>query len=186
LKVNHSNFIRQIAEYSAWISEKLCKNLVNTSDEKFNQNIGSKFVNDTECPASSLRSIIEHCMIGLEFGSHIIKSLAWDENDIIQNFRLLTKEQLLERWIRQFIEFKQLLSDHIGKTVIFNDEEIYLGSDFFFAFFNHLTYHSGQFMIALKIVGEETIDLDYMTFLKEIRNNNFIRNLSTESGKNKC
>ena len=120
-------------------------------------------------------------MIGLEFGSHIIRSLAWNEKDIIQNFRLLTKEQLLERWIRQFIEFKHLLADHIGKTVIVNDEEIYLGSDFFFAFFNHLTYHSGQFMIALKIVGEETIDLDYMTFLKEICSKDFIRNLSTES-----
>lgn len=181
MKNDHSNFIRQIAEYSAWICEKLCKNLENTSDEKFNQDIGVKFVNDTECPTSSLRSIIEHCMIGLEFGSHIIRSLAWNEKDIIQNFRLLTKEQLLERWIRQFIEFKQLLADHIGKTVIFNDEEIYLGSDFFFAFFNHLTYHSGQFMIALKIVGEETIDLDYMTFLKEIHSKDFIRNLSTES-----
>jgi hypothetical protein len=181
MEKNHFSFIKQIAEYSAWTSEKLSKNLVKTSDEKFNYDIGSKFVNDTECPTSSLRSIIEHCMIGLEFGSHIIKSLAWDERDIIQNFRLFTKEQLIERWGRQYIAFKQLLLDNIGKTVLFNNEEIYLGSDFFFTFFNHLTYHSGQFMNALKIVGEETIDIDYMTFLKEINDKNFISNLSTES-----
>lgn len=118
-------------------------------------------------------------MIGLEFGSHIIKCLPWDEHDIIQNYRLLTKEQLLSQWIRQYIEFKQLLSANIGKTVFFHEEEIYLGSDFFFTFFNHLTYHSGQLMIALKIVGDETIDLDYMTFLKEICSKNYIRNLST-------
>ncbi len=165
---NHSKFIKQIAEYSVWISKKLCQNLSKITDEKFNQDIGSKFVNDTECPAPSLRSIIEHCMIGLEFASHIIKSLAWDEHDIIQNYRSLAKEHLLDRLVRQYIEFKKLLADNIEKTVIFNDKEIYLGSDFFFPFLNHLTYHSGQFMIALKIIGEETIDLDYMTFLKEI------------------
>ena len=181
VKKNHSNFVKQIAEYSVWISEKLSKNLEKLTNEKFNQNIGTKFVNDTKCPTPSLRSIVEHCMIGIEFGSHIIKCLAWNENATIQNYRLLTKEQLLGRWVKQYIEFKQLLSDNIGKTVIFQDEEIYLGSDFFFAFFNHLTYHSGQYMIALKIVGEETIDIDYMTFLKEINSKNFIKNLSTES-----
>ncbi|MFX0181600.1 MAG: DinB family protein [Candidatus Hodarchaeota archaeon] len=178
---NHFEFIKQIAKYSSWINEKLIKNLEKLTTKKFNQDIGSRFVNDTECPTSSLRSIVEHCMIGLEFGSHIVRCLVWDENATIQNYHLLTKEQLLGRWGRQYIEFKQLLSDHIGKTVIFNDEEIYLGSDFFFAFFNHLIYHTGQFMIALKIVGEEAIDLDYMTFLKEIDSKRFVTNLSTQS-----
>ncbi len=178
VKNNHL-FIKQIAKYSFWASEKLSKNLEKLSDEKFNQDTGSKFVNDTKCPTSSLRSMVEHCMIGLEYGSYIIKCLAWDENVTIQNYRLLTKEQLLGRWVRQYIEFKQLISDNIGKTVLFHQEEIYLGNDFFFTFFNHLTYHLGQFMIAMKIVGEDTVDLDYMTFLKEINSKYFVRNLST-------
>ncbi|MFX0016153.1 MAG: DinB family protein [Promethearchaeota archaeon] len=177
----NSSFIVQIAEYSLWVNEKLSKYLEKLTDEKFNQDIKSKFVNDTECPTSSLRSIVEHCMIGLEYGSHIIKCLTWDENATIQNYRLLTKEQLLGRWEKHYIEFKELLLDNIEKTVVFNNEEIYLGNDFFFTFFNHLIYHSGQFMIALKIVEEETIDLDYMTFLKEISSKRFVTNLSTQS-----
>ncbi|MFX1535252.1 MAG: DinB family protein [Promethearchaeota archaeon] len=181
MRNNYSTFIEQIAEYSLWANEKLSKHLEKLSNKKFTQDIGSKFVNDTNCPTSSLRSITEHCMIGLEYGRHIIKCLTWDEYDTIQSYRLLTKNQLLDRWVRHYIEFKQLLLDNIGKTVIFNEEEIYLGREFFFTFLNHFTYHLGQFMIALKIVGEDTIDLDYMTFLKEIGSKYFVRNLSTQS-----
>ncbi|MFX0171207.1 MAG: hypothetical protein ACFE9L_04750 [Candidatus Hodarchaeota archaeon] len=126
MKKNHSNFLVQIAKYSVWISENRGEKLEKITSEKFKQDIGTRFVNDTECLTSSLRSIVEHCMIGLEFGRHIVRCLAWDENATIQNYRLLTKEQLLGRWGRQYIEFEQLLSNHIGKTVIFNDEEIYL------------------------------------------------------------
>ncbi|UCG01313.1 MAG: hypothetical protein JSW11_17060 [Candidatus Heimdallarchaeota archaeon] len=181
LITDNSNFIKQIAEYSEWISKKLSQNFVELTNEKFNQNIGSKFVNDTECSSPSLRSIVEHCMIGLEFASHVIKCLTWDEKATIQNYRLLTKDQLLRRWVTLYFDFKQLISDNIRKKVIFQDEEIYLSNDFFFTFLNHLIYHSGQFMIALKTVGEETIDLDYMTFLKESSSENYIRYLSAES-----
>ncbi|MFX0125053.1 MAG: DinB family protein [Candidatus Hodarchaeota archaeon] len=177
----NSNFIKQIAEYSVWITKKLNQNFVELTNEKFNQNIGSKFVNDTECSSPSLRSIVEHCMIGLEFASHVIKCLTWDEKATIQNYRLLTKDQLLGRWATLYIDFKQLISNNIGKKVKFHNEEIDLSNDFFFTFFNHLIYHSGQFMIALKTIGEETIDLDYMTFLKEINSKNYCKNLSTES-----
>ncbi|MFX0208528.1 MAG: hypothetical protein ACFFDT_21275, partial [Candidatus Hodarchaeota archaeon] len=130
MKKNHSNFIEQIAEYSVWVNAKLSKNLEKMCDEKFNKNFGSNFANDTECPTSSLRSIVEHCMIGLDFGSHIIKCLPWDEHNMIQNYRLLTKKQLMDRWIRQYIEFKQLLSANIGKTVFFREDKIYLGKNF--------------------------------------------------------
>lgn len=128
-------------------------------------------MNDTNCPSSSIRSLVEHVMMGLTFSSYVMQERTFQPNKIIDSFRELSKKQLLQRWLEITEDFVRAFKKSFGKSVKFRDRKIKIDEDFVFAFTNHVVYHRGQINIALKMVGEETNDADYGEYNREMNKN---------------
>lgn len=69
------SMIEKIVEYTHWSIEGLIDLLLPVEEEKFNQELDELFVNDTNCPTSSIRSLVEHIMMGLYFSSCIMMEM---------------------------------------------------------------------------------------------------------------
>ena len=163
--------IKKLAKYVKWANEQVRKILYEVEDTRFEQNLGEDFeklfVNDTHCPHPSIRSLVEHIMIGLEFCTYISQERSFSGNTVIQQYRELTKNELLDRWATNDEKFLVAFQNGLDRTVKINDRTLNLDEDFYFAFLNHVTYHRGQLNTALRMVGSDGTDADYSNFLKD-------------------
>ena len=164
----NKHFLVKITKYSNWANNRIRSVLQEIDDQKFCHNLGKIFVNDTNCTNPSIRSIIEHCMMGFYFCIQIMREIPFKPQEIILKLRQTSKNQLIEEWARIDVEYAQLIDKNWGKPVQFNKQDFILNEDFFFAFSNHMIYHRGQIMTAMKLIGAQGIDTDYMTFLNEM------------------
>ncbi|MGM0687624.1 MAG: DinB family protein [Promethearchaeati archaeon] len=159
--------IEKIVRYTQWANERITNILREVEEKEFHQELNSLFVNDTNCPTSSIRSLVEHVLMGLNFSTHVMRESSFRPDEIIDSLREMTKDDLLDKLADVSREFVTAFETSYGNTVEFKKSEIAIDEDFVFAFTNHVVYHRGQINIALKMIGSETDDADYSKFIRD-------------------
>jgi uncharacterized damage-inducible protein DinB len=159
--------IEKIVHYTHWANKQIIDLLKSIPTKKFEEAFPSLFVNDTNCPSSSIRSLTEHILMGLLFSGKVMREKKFQPEETINSLREMTKEQLLEKWLEVSEEFVAAFTEAYGKAVRFKERKIIIDEDFVFAFTNHVVYHRAQINTALKMVEEKTNDADYGEYQKK-------------------
>lgn len=159
--------IEKIVRYTQWANERIINILREVEEKEFHQELDSLFVNDTNCPTSSIRSLVEHVLMGLNFSTHVMRESPFHPEKIIAFLREMTKDELLDKLAESSQEFVSVFEESYGKTVEFKGSEVAINEDYIFAFTNHVVYHRGQINTALKIIGVETNYAGYSEFIRD-------------------
>jgi len=62
------------------------------------------------------------------------------------------------------LTYKKQIQDSYGHKFIEKKEEMVFNEEFVYMFINHETYHRGQLMIAIKMIGKKGIPTDFGYF----------------------
>ncbi|WP_371804638.1 DinB family protein [Candidatus Lokiarchaeum ossiferum] len=160
------SLILKMPKYNKWANDQIRNMLEVLPEEKFDQNLGNLFVNDTNFKNPSIRSLIEHCMMGFYFTSNIMQKKEFEPEQIIKRMHTLNKTQLLKEWEQLDTKYVELIPQHLNTEVEWNEKSIKLNDDFLFTFLNHSTHHRAQLMVAMRMIGENGCDTDYMSFIQ--------------------
>lgn len=159
--------ISKLLLFNVWANDEIRNNLANVSSNNFGQDLGDLFVNDTNCTSPSLRSLVEHTLMGLNLLSSILEGKSFDGKKAIEQLREMSKDAVLKKWKEIDYTLPSLVESNLDNVVTIGERTINLSEDLVFTFLEHVIYHRGQINIALKILKENTMNPSYSSFVKQ-------------------
>jgi len=149
--------ISEFLEYHNWADAMLIDCLKQVSDDDFTS---------TADGVRSIRELFEHYLSSYEYLIYAGDELKAREAET----KTMSREQLSSELRRSHDKFKEVVTDFTptqqlqmweGKTVDM-DRDNYL-----LLYLDHLTYHRGQIMHAIKLKGYKGVNTDYYDFLEK-------------------
>jgi len=163
---NSNSFFQNLCTYHFWAYNQLITHLKTLNGEKFNQDLGDLFVNDTNCDSPSVRSLIEHMMMGFYMMSAKMEKKPFEPENTIETLHSFDNNEILDEWKVISEKFILLSRDNLGNNIKFGDQEYIISEEMIFAFLNHSIHHRAQVMVALRLIKEKGCDTDFYTFLQ--------------------
>jgi uncharacterized damage-inducible protein DinB len=163
----NSGLFQNICNFHIWADNQVINHLKTLDELKLSQDLGDIIVNDTNCDSPSVRSLIEHMMMGFYMMSAKMENLQFEPKDTLKTIRSFNNKEILDEWKEIDNKFITLTRNNLGNNIRFGDQEYAISEEMIFAFLNHSVHHRAQLMIALRIVGENGCDTDFYTFLKK-------------------
>lgn len=152
-----------LAKYHRWANERTRSILMGLT--------GEEFTRDLIPPLGSIQNHVFHSMIAIYYKIH--HRIGIDEKDyhqITENWDKLSIDELMDEWRKvdeSLILFAGNPSIEVSKVPnYFGKGEITIDhAGFFYQYLLHSTYHRGQIMSALRMMGKEGIGTDFLLYL---------------------
>jgi len=149
--------LAQLGTYQIWANDKYREILSNISEDEWQKDLGD--------PIMSVKSICTHIVLAMERCLTIInKERDLKEDDVIPLYDM-SKDDLLEKWRQN--DNKLLETKAEGKVTVGKFNFMYK-DDFLFQYINHSTYHRGQLVFALRLLGKDATGTDYLFYLHHL------------------
>ncbi|MHA2251913.1 MAG: DinB family protein [Candidatus Kariarchaeaceae archaeon] len=150
--------LESLGNYYVWAEEEVRKVVKSLSDEEFSQK--------HEKIGRSVRDLIEHLWVSYESYFHPPTMDTWKK--LAEEATNMSRSDLTEKWKEGCGKFaKGILEYDKGEVTFPIDKEKSLKlnkEDYFLLYTDHQTYHRGQLMTILKMLGKEGVNTDYFTF----------------------
>ena len=152
-----NSLLKRLGKYQIWANDKYREILSNISEEDWEKAL--------EDPIKSIQEICSHIVLAVERCLTLINQ----ERDLIEEDVLpifeLSKDALLEKWKRNDYELNKLLKTKTEGKVPVGKFDFIDTEDFLFQYINHSTYHRGQLVFALRLLGKDATNTDYLFYL---------------------
>ena len=154
------NLLARLGNYQIWANDKYRAIISRISVEEWETDLGD--------PIKSLKEICTHIVLAVERCLTIInQERDLKEEDVIPIFEL-SKDELLERWKKNDHALNTLLETKTEGKVPVEKFNFMDTDDFLFQYINHSTYHRGQLVFALRLLGKDATNTDYLFYLHHL------------------
>ena len=154
------NLLTRLGSYQIWANDKYRKIISRISVEEWETDLGD--------PLNSIKEICTHIILAVERCLTIInQERDLKEEDVIPIFDL-SKDELIEKWVKNDNELNKLLNAKIVGKVVFGKFSFMDKEDFLFQYINHSTYHRGQLVFALRLLRKDATNTDYLFYLHHL------------------
>jgi uncharacterized damage-inducible protein DinB len=148
--------LKSLAEYLMWANQVIWDLVSNLTDEEFDRPFGAH--------VSSIRSRYVHMAEGLHSWIH-----HWfgDEPDVKPDFKSMKREELYEELTDLNQIIIGMLQNQIGQERELDTKKgamSFTFEEFFFNLANHATYHRGQIVKGLRLLGVDAVPTDYILY----------------------
>lgn len=158
-----------LANYHRWANERTRSILTGLTKEEFTR--------DLIPPLGSIQNHVFHTMIAIYYKIH--QRVEIDEKEyhqITEKWSKLSLLELMDEWRKvddSLIVFAGDPAVEVSKFPnLFGEGEMAIDhSGFFLQYLLHSTYHRGQIMSALRMIGKEGIGTDYLLYLSYLESN---------------
>jgi len=158
----------KFADYHLWANNRVRGKLLDLTEDEY--------CRDLVPPLGSIKGHVIHSILALEYNLRV--RVDGDEADprvIVDNVASMTVQEAMQHWEkidRQLVDFA---STHLDLDATFPN---FLGEgemqvdhdDFLTQYVVHTSYHRGQIMSALRMMGKEGIGTDYLFYLSHLEN----------------
>ncbi|MBU7016640.1 MAG: DinB family protein [Theionarchaea archaeon] len=152
----------KLCDHQIWADSLIRDTLHNLPEEEFTQEIGPPF--------GSVKNLCVHIVLALEYNmKSLIEKVPVNGEELYETIGSLSKDELLATWedmdkklkenakqVHQLICFPNFIS---GGDVLMEP------GDFFLQYILHTTYHRGQLVSMLKLLGKEGVTTDYLFYM---------------------
>ena len=157
---NITELLARLGKYQIWANDKYREILSKISEEEWQKDLGDPF--------KSIKSVCTHIVLAVERSLTIINQERDLKRDDVIPLWELSKNDLLEKWRQTDDEFNKLLETKTEGKVAFEEFNFMNAEDFLFQYINHSSYHRGQLVFALRLLGKEATNTDYLFYLHHL------------------
>jgi uncharacterized damage-inducible protein DinB len=152
------SLLQKMGKYTLWADRKIWDIVRGLTDEEFNQ----KLCETSGCVADRYLHIAD---------GHSYWYEKWVGHDYQPpDFKTMTRQQLFEH-IEHYNSLIFSLAENVGKGPSTEQKSTRLSLDqeeMIFNIINHATYHRGQIVLSLRMLGKEIQPTDYVPYLMEM------------------
>lgn len=161
--------IKDIGHYYIWANDKFRKVIAELTPEEFNH------LNKVD---RSIKELIIH-MIAMFDACYV------DDKDqidvylkVYEDLRTKNKDEILETWKNSDINFAKAVEEHYGEEfgggpIDYGVTMTMPGLEKLVAYTDHSTFHRGQLLSALRLLGKQGISSDYYYYICEKNNTKY-------------
>lgn len=155
--IYHAMDVHHLLKYYEWADEQLYAAIEMIADEDF--------VKNHDQPRS-IGQLLEHYVNGYDY--------VWYDNNLlrerIDELARMSRTELMEAWmdsLRRFMEESKKF-EGVQTMQVSKDKSVELDRDnYLLMFTDHITYHRGQIVHAMKLLGYPGVNTDYYSVLLE-------------------
>ncbi len=154
--------MNKLCEYQLW-ADSIVQNLVRElTEEEFTITVGPPF--------ESVKNLCVHIVVAIEYNiNSFVKRMDVDGEELYKTLDELSKEELITRWEeadKELLEQMKSARESISFPNFVSGGDIVIEpADFYMQYILHTTYHRGQLLSLLKILGKEGKTTDYLFYL---------------------
>jgi len=158
----------KFADYHFWANDRVRGKLLGLTDEEY--------CRDLIPPLGSIKGHIIHSILAVEYNLRArVDGEKTDPRGIVEAIECMTIQEAMSHWEKMDRQLVDFASTHIDLDATFPN---FLGEgemqanhdDFLTQYVVHTSYHRGQIMSALRMMGKEGIGTDYLFYLSHLEN----------------
>ena len=163
--------LEKLCDYQLWADNILRDLLYNLTEKEFTREIGPPF--------GSVENLCVHIVVALEYNiESFIKKVPVRGEELYEALGNLSKDELLTKWE----ELDRELENHakepkepiVFPNFVSGGDVIIEPGDFFLQYILHTTYHRGQLVSMLKLLGKEGATTDYLFYMFHLEEQNSV------------
>lgn len=137
------------------------------TEEEFTREIGPPF--------GSVKNLCVHIVVALEYNiESFIKKVDVNGEELYETLENLSKDELIIKWKdtdKKLLEHAEGTTEPIRFPNFVSGRDLVLKpEDFYIQYILHTTYHRGQLLTMLKMLGKEGETTDYLFYLFHLEN----------------
>ena len=157
----NTNLVK-LCDYQIWADNLIRDMLHNLTEKEFTQEIGPPF--------GSVKNLCVHIVVALEYNiESFIEKVPVNGKELYEALGNLSKDELLTTWE----DMDKKLKEHAKKAnqlicfpnFVSGGDVLMEPGDFFLQYILHTTYHRGQLVSMLKLLGKEGVTTDYLFYM---------------------
>jgi len=156
----------KFADYPLWANNRVRGKLLDLTEDEY--------CRDLVPPLGSIKGHVIHSILALEYNLRV--HVDGDEADprvVVDTVASMTVQEAMQHWEKVDRQLVDFASTHIDLDATFPN---FLGEgemqvdhdDFLTQYVVHTSYHRGQIMSALRMMGKEGIGTDYLFYLSHL------------------
>lgn len=159
---NNLELLENLVNYYEWAELRVQKLIRDLTDDEY-KHIDEKI-------GRSIHSLIIH--IAITYDWHFYSPDFNKYVELTNKAESFSREELLNYWsssLKKFVtEVKTCKNKFFELPTGSGEVKKFKSFDYFLGYTDHATYHRGQLLTQLRLLGKEGINTDYFTYLSEI------------------
>lgn len=158
--------LEKMCSYQIWADSTVHPIVRDLTEEEFTREIGPPF--------GSVKNLCVHIVVAIEYNiEKFIKKVDVDGEELYETLENLSKNELLTKWEetnKKLLEYiRKPEKDIVFPNLVSGGEVVIAPEDFYLQYILHTTYHRGQLLSMLKMLGKEGETTDYLFYLFHLK-----------------
>jgi len=158
--------LEKLCRYQMWADNIVQDIIRGLTEEEFTREIGPPF--------GSVKNLCVHIVVALEYNiESFIKKIDVNGEELYETLENLSKDELIIKWE----ETDKKLLEHVKGTTelvrfpnfVSGGDMVLEPEDFYTQYILHTTYHRGQLLSMIKMLGKEGEPTDYLFYLFHLK-----------------